>query len=69
MSEMYRSLISAMFHLSMASLSKPKPHARTGCLTPKGATTSGLNMPAPPSSIHLPLKNTSSSSEGSVYGK
>ena len=66
MSEMYRSLMSVMPHLSIASLSKPNPQARTGASTPNGATTSGLKMPAPPSSIHLPLKNTSSSRDGSV---
>ncbi len=68
-SEMYSSLMSLMSHLSMASLSKPNPHARTGVFTPSGSRTSGLNMPAPPSSIHLPLKKTSSSRDGSVYGK
>ena len=65
-SEIYSSLISLMFHLSIASLSNPNPHARTGIFTPRGSSTSGLKIPAPPSSIHLPLKNTSSSSEGSV---
>src|SRR3989338_1596918 len=56
----------------MIVLSIPRPHARTGHSKPSnGLTTSGLNMPAPPTSIHLFFFgcHTSHSQLGSVYGK
>jgi len=66
---MYKSLMSVSPNLSIASRSSPSPQASTGCLTPMGSVTSGLNIPLPPSSIHWLFQKTSTSILGSVYGK
>ncbi len=52
---MYSSLISFNPRVIMASLSNPRPQASTGYFNPRGSVTSGLNIPAPPSSSHSPL--------------
>src|SRR3990172_4753373 len=50
-----RSLMSWISSATIAILSRPRPHAITGTFTPSGIVTSGLNIPAPPSSIQPSL--------------
>ena len=65
----YNSRMSSNPRMSMARRSKPIPHAQTGQSVPRGWVTSGLKIPAPPSSNHFPLQRISTSMLGSVYGK
>jgi len=65
-----RSLISLIPILNIPTLPIPIPQAITGTLIPKGFVISGLNNPAPPSSIH-PRSGcfANNSQDGSVNGK
>ena len=46
-----------MSYLIIANLSIPKPNANAGTSIPKGAKTSGLNIPHPPNSIQDSLSS------------
>lgn len=64
--------MSVMLKYPAIILGIPSPHARTGVSVPiSGFVTSGLNIPAPPNSIHSFFVGwyTSTSTLGSVYGK
>ena len=60
-----------MPYFSIAILSIPPPHAKTGLVIPRGFVTSGLKIPIPNSSTHFPNLSlyTIVCSDGSVYGK